>query len=88
VTAGLPKDRALSQGYYDHVQLKCGKDGQALAVSQESRKPVVVAGAFGQGRYVACGLLIGLNPDNEETPPTTDEAKLLLNAIRWCANQE
>lgn len=88
ITAGLPKGKALSQGYYDHVQLTCGKDGQALAVSGKTGKPMVVAGAFGQGRYVACGLLIGLSQDNEEVPPTPDEAKLLLNAVQWCSKQE
>ena len=88
VTAGLPKGKALSQGYYDHVQLKCGKHGQTLAVSEKTGKPTVVAGAFGQGRYVACGLLIGLSPDNEEMQPTPHEAKLLLNAVRWCGKQE
>ena len=88
VTAGLPKGRPLSQGYYDHIQLKCGKDGQALAVSEKSGQPVVVAGPFGQGRYVACGLLLGLSPDNREAAPTADEAKLLVNAVRWCAKQD
>jgi len=85
ITAGLRKGAALSQGYFDHIQLKCGKDGTAVAVSEKTGLPVVVAGTFGKGRYVACGLLVGLNPDNKEAPPTADEARLLKNAIRWCA---
>ena len=85
ITAGLRKGVALSQGYFDHIQLKCGKAGTVVAVSEKTGQPVVVAGAFGKGRYVACGLLLGLNPDNKEAPPTADEARLLKNAIRWCA---
>ena len=85
VSAGLPKDRALLQSYYDHIQLKCGKDGQAIAVSEKDGEPVIVAGTFGKGRYVACGLLMGLSPDHKEVPPTADEAQMLRNAIRWAA---
>jgi len=60
----------------------------AIAVSEKTGKPVVVAGQCGKGRYVACGLLIGLSADHQEVPPTSDEAKLLLNAIRWCSRSE
>jgi len=85
ITAGLPKGAALTQSYFDHIQLKCGQDGAAVAVSEKTEQPVVVAGTFGKGRYVACGLLIGLDPKNKEAAPTVDEARLLLDAIRWCA---
>jgi hypothetical protein len=88
VTAGLAKGSALLQGYYDHIQLECGPDGVAAAVSEKSGKPVVVAGQCGKGRYVACGLLPCLSADHQEVPPTSDEAKLLLNAIRWCSRSE
>ena len=88
LTAGLPKATALEQGYFDHIQLKCGKDGVPVAVSEKGEQPVVVAGTFGKGRYVACGLLLGLSPKNKEAPPTADEARLLLNAIRWCADEK
>ena len=88
IAAGLPKGVALAQGYFDHIQLKCGKDGAAVAVSEKTGKPVVVAGTFGKGRYVACGLLLGLDPSKKEAPPAADEARLLINAIRWCAGEQ
>jgi len=88
VVAGLPKDRPLAQSYYDHIQLKCGKDGEVIAVSEKDGKPAIVAGPLGKGRYVACGLLIGLSPDHKEVPPTAEEAKMLLSAIGWCAKPD
>jgi len=88
VTKGLARDRLLTQGYYDHIQLACGPEGAAVATAETSGKPVVVAGAVGKGRYVACGLLIGFSADNQEVTPTPDEGSLLLNAIKWCAGAD
>lgn len=87
ITAELDKNTVLSQSYYDHIQLECGPDGVVVAVSEKSSKPVVVAGEFGKGRYVACGLLPCLSADHQEVAPTPHEATLLLNAIRWCARK-
>lgn len=86
VTAGLPVGKALTQSYYDQIQIKAGPKGTVLATTTNSEQPVVVAGAVGKGRYVACGLLPGFSADNMEVVPTSDESKLLLNAIRWCAD--
>ena len=85
MTAGLPSETVLTQGYYDHILLNSGPDGTAVAVGEDTGKPVVVAGPFGKGRYVACGLLPGLRGDGEETAPSAHEAALLLNAVKWCA---
>ena len=85
VTAALPPGTALTQGYYDHILLNSGPDGTVVAIGEDTGKPVVVVGPFGKGRYVACGLLPGLQGDGEETAPSTHEAALLLNAVRWCA---
>ncbi|NOZ19895.1 MAG: hypothetical protein GXP25_02270 [Planctomycetes bacterium] len=84
VTAGLPRNKVLTQGYYDHIQLKPGPKGTVVAVSEKTGKPVVIVGTLGKGRYVACGLLPGFSADNQEVTPTPDEGTLLLNAIRWC----
>ena len=86
LTAGLPRDKALTQGYYDHILLRAGPKGRVVATGETTGKPVVVAGAVGKGRYVACGLLPGLSADSQEVAPTPDEARLLLNAIRWCSD--
>ena len=84
VTAGLAPAAVLAQAYYDHVELLAGPAGTVLAVSEKSGKPVVIAGEVGKGRYVACGLLLGFSADSQEAPPSADEARLLLNAVRWC----
>jgi type 1 glutamine amidotransferase len=83
---GLPAGQALSQAYFDHIQLTPGPDGTTVAVSEKTKQPVVVAGTTGKGRYVACGLLVGTDAEAEEAPATGPEATLLLNAIRWCAS--
>jgi hypothetical protein len=83
---GLPAGQALSQTYFDHIQLTPGPEGTTVAVSGKTKQPVVVAGTTGKGRYVACGLLLGTDADAEEAPATGPEATLLLNAIRWCAS--
>ncbi len=90
VNWGLPVDTALSRGYYDQVELQAGTNGTVVASGETTGQPVAVAGEFGGGRYVACGLLLGMEHDqfgsgSKEAPPTPDEARLLLNAIRWCA---
>ena len=92
LTAGMSADKPLSRGYYDQIELAAGPAGTAVAVGETTGKPVVVAGAFGKGRYVACGLLLGMEHDqfgsgDREAAPTPDEARLLLNAIRWCAER-
>ena len=93
VTKGLPVGRALSRGYYDQVEMQNGVDGTVVAVGQASKAPVIVVGPFGKGRYVACGLLLGMEHDpfgggSREAPPAPDEAGMLLNAIDWCAGNE
>ena len=85
VTAGLAPDATLAQAYFDHVEIEAGPAGSVVAVSEKSGRPVLVVGEPGKGRYVACGLLPGFSADAQEAPPTADEARLLLNAVRWCA---
>jgi len=83
VTAGLKRNVPLAHGYYDHIELEAGPRGTVLARAAESGRPVVVCGEVGKGRYVACGLCIGLAPDNRDAAPTAPERTLLLNAARW-----
>ncbi|MDX9979473.1 MAG: ThuA domain-containing protein, partial [Lentisphaeria bacterium] len=82
---GLPAGQALAQTYTDHIQLSPGPDAAVVVVSEKTQQPVVLAGAVGKGRYVACGLLIGTDVKAEEAPAAGPEATLLVNAIRWCA---
>jgi len=74
--------------YYDHIELEPGPQGAVLANAAQSGRPVVVAGTSGKGRYVACGMIIGLSADNSEIAPTGAERILLENAVRWCSGQQ
>ena len=84
VTKGIQLNTALPHSYFDHIELECGPKGLVLAQAAQSRRPVVICGEPGKGRYIACGLAIGLASD-KETPPKGAEKTLLENAIRWCA---
>jgi len=86
---GLPRDRALTQSYYDHVTLAPGPKGTVVAVGATNEVPMLVCGGSGKGRYVAWGLAIGISKDDDsDIPPTADEGLLLENAIRWCAGEK
>ena len=88
VTRGIALNAPLPHSYFDHVELEPGPQGTVLAVAPESKRPVVLCGEPGKGRYVACGLCIGLAPSNADAPPTQAESVLLENAVRWCGRQE
>ncbi len=83
LTAGLPP--TFTHAYWDHITLETGPQGQ-VAVVDDNAKPVVVFGAYGDGRVVVNGMATGLK-DNLETPPTDAELQLLLNAVRWAGEK-
>ena len=84
VTAGISRDSPLPHSYYDHIELEAGQAGVVLAKAAVSGRPVVIAGQSGRGRYVACGLCLGLGASDEDVPPTGAEKLLLENTVRWC----
>jgi len=88
VTQGIDLRKSLSHSYYDHVEMEPGPDGVILAVAAQSRRPVVIAGACGKGRYVACGLEPGIaGVVNKEVALAGAEKILLENAVKWCGDQ-
>ena len=80
--APLDLDKWFSHSYYDHITLAPGPEGVVLAVD-EAGEAVVVAGTPGRGRYIACGLALGLGPDDQDRPPEGAELELLMAAMRW-----
>jgi hypothetical protein len=68
--------------YYDHITLEPGPDGQVLAEDEEGR-PVLIAGEFGDGKYVALGLVPGLGPDDEDVPLEGAERELVEALVTW-----
>jgi len=88
VTKGLALGKTLSRSYYDQITLQPGPRGVVVAQAVPSGAPVVVCGDAGKGRYMACGLAIGLAATgDEETSPTVDEGVLLENAVRWAGGK-
>jgi hypothetical protein len=68
---------------YDVKDISLAKGGRARIDWAEQEMPVVVAGSFGEGRYVAIGLAVGIDGDARDVAPEGAEARLLLNAVTW-----
>ena len=66
------------------VEYELGAQGVAVAISAQSRDPVVVVGEFGKGRLVACGLDLRLKGNSTQSA----KAALLKNAVKWCAGKQ
>ncbi len=87
VTAGIEQGKTMFHSYYDHIELENGPQGAVLATGDKTGKPVVVAGAYGKGRYLACGMIVGVSQDDKPTPLTNGERILIQNAVKWCGRQ-
>jgi type 1 glutamine amidotransferase len=88
LTSGIPKGEVQTQSYYDYIELECGPRGTVVAVAAGSEAPVVIAGVAGKGRFVACGLGLGIAAANDaDIEPTGGERTLLIQAVRWAAGQ-
>ncbi len=85
VTAGIAAGERHGQSYYDQILLEPGEQGTVVARNAETEDPIAVAGSFGEGRYVALGLAVGLAEDATDVEPAGAEAQLLLNAVTWAA---
>ncbi|PIX44695.1 MAG: hypothetical protein COZ56_03945 [Armatimonadetes bacterium CG_4_8_14_3_um_filter_58_9] len=88
VTRGIEVGVPLPHSYYDHIELQPGPHGVVVAKAQQSGRPVAICGDTGKGRYVACGLAIGLDASDEDAAPTRAEKTLLENAVRWAGTKE
>jgi hypothetical protein len=86
VTAGMDVGQSFPHTYYDHIPLETG-EGAVSVVANEAGTPVVACAEVGQGRYVACGIAIGLRHGDADTCPTGQELLLLRNAVQWLAGE-
>ncbi|HIE50701.1 MAG TPA: hypothetical protein EYP85_02990, partial [Armatimonadetes bacterium] len=86
ITAGLALDQTYEHTYYDHIVLQAGEKGTVLVGSAE--KPLVIIGEWGRGRYVACGLALGLDPRDRDVEPSEAELALLVHAVEWLGRAE
>ena len=87
LTGGLAIARSVPHSYYDCIALAPGPDGHAVAegvgADGKSPAPTVVWGTSGKGRYVACGLALGIGRADQEQEPAGAELRLLLNTMAW-----
>jgi hypothetical protein len=88
LTEGLGTEGVLAMTYYDLIALEAGPQGTVVARGVPSGKPAVIGGNWGTGRFVACGLLLGVGKDEKDAGLTPDEGTLLENVVRWAAGQE
>lgn len=82
--SGLSTAETYTHTFYDHIVLAPGPAGQVIA-TDEQRRPLVVAGPLGQGRFIACGLAIGIGPGDADVPVGGAEAALLGSLVRRTA---
>jgi uncharacterized lipoprotein YddW (UPF0748 family) len=76
----------VDHAHYDHIILSAGEAGAPIA--RGGTGPVVVAGAFGGGRVVACGAAVGIDVGEHERPAAAREAEMLEAFIAWLARVE
>ena len=86
VTAGMEVGQSFTHAYYDHIPLHVG-EGATAVITNEAGNPVVACAQVGQGRYVACGIALGLRHGDADTPPSGGELKLLRNAVKWLVRE-
>lgn len=86
ITAGMAVGQRFTHAYYDHIPLQVG-EGATVVITNEAGNPVVACAQVGQGRYVACGIALGLRHGDADTPPSGQELTLLRNTVRWLAEE-
>jgi hypothetical protein len=84
LTAGMKLGDEFDHAYYDHIPLAGGDQGTVI-IKNAAGTPVVACAEVGKGRYVACGIALGLRPGDAEVAPTGGELRLLTSAVRWLA---
>ena len=72
--------------FNDRIGIRLGKHGTAVVETPDGT-PIAAAGKLGKGRYVACGLGIGIGKGDRDGNVSIAEKKLLLNAARWLAGK-
>jgi uncharacterized lipoprotein YddW (UPF0748 family) len=78
---GLALGKPYQHTFWDHILLTPGPAGKVVATDPQGR-PLVIQGAFGEGRFCACGLALGLaDRADEDAPLPETEAGLLRGLI-------
>jgi len=91
LAARLPGE--IRHAYCDHIAMYPGPLGEVVCIDDDG-DATVIAGAFGRGRVVAIGALVGARAkvqklrhyDEELVAPKGAERALLLEALRWAGS--
>ncbi len=89
--SGMKPEAVLRSGFPDFISLSPGPSGTVLGASLRGRtprsEPLLVAGDFGAGRVVLCGVNLGCQTEPgggfRAEVSRNGEHALLLNAVRW-----
>ena len=46
----------------------------------------MIIGKYGRGRYVACGIGLGIMRGDKDSDMTSDDKELLYRLVNWSAN--
>ena len=71
--------------FVDFSVMKPGKNGTVIAVDEKDNA-VVIIGKYGRGRYVACGIGLGIMRGDKDSDMTNDDKELLYRLVNWSAN--
>ena len=71
--------------FVDFSVMKPGKNGTVIAVDEKDNA-VVIIGKYGRGRYVACGIGLGIMRGDKDSDMTSDDKELLYRLVNWSAN--
>ncbi len=85
ILSGVPAGKNTSAAK-DMIEMTPGRKGRKLTLS-ESGKCTTVAGKVKKGRFTACGMGLGIDGNDEDTPLTAAEKNLLFKIVHWLANE-
>lgn len=86
ITRDLDRRQTYVSTFTDRIGVVPGARGRIIARTPEG-EPVLVAGLASRGRYVACGLGIGIGRGDTDVPLSSAEAVLLEGMVRWLGNR-
>jgi uncharacterized lipoprotein YddW (UPF0748 family) len=72
--------------FTDLIVVRPGPAGTAVLAATDGAT-VAVQGRYGRGRYLACGLGLGIGPGDKDTPLTAAETALLVQAVGWLGDR-
>ncbi|MDD4097938.1 MAG: family 10 glycosylhydrolase, partial [Lentisphaeria bacterium] len=81
VTAGIGRQVQMST-FGDRVKVTPARGGTVVAATEDGA-PVMIVGTHGRGRYAACGLGLGIGNNDQDSPLSPGEQKLLQNTVKW-----